>query len=474
MTRSFHSCDRDQQFLLPPSLDEWLDEDDLAYVIIDAVAQMDLRPFFAKYKDGSGQKAYRPDMLLCLLLMAYCHGERSSRRIEKLCYRDIGYRFITSQCFPDHCTIARFRQKFRSQIKDLFIEVLELCREAGLLKVGIVAIDGTKIAANAAMQANQTRTKLASQVELMLNEAEQIDQAEDKLHGDKKGDELPGPLRSPASRAAAMRAARDRQQRVRKAHEKVENKARDLTQAYENKVAKQREREAKKGKKASKQEEPKPPSQEDLDSLKANTSDPDSRTVKGRGRFLQGYNAQAAVTSDTQIIVATHVTPTGCDTKELPGMIERVIMTLETLNNKSVNSDCALSPNAFVADAGYWSHKALKASHAYLQKFETPAQLYVAVPSRYAKVKDPPADNSPPAGASLIERLEHQQRSPDGQQIYKQRSVTVEPVFGQTKDARGCDRFMQRGQENVDAEWNLICTTHNLLKLWRHKKTQMN
>lgn len=477
MTRSFHSCDRDQQFMLPPSLADWLPEGDLAYFIIDAVAEMDLRPFHAQYKSGRGQKAYPPEIMLPLLLLAYCHGMRSSRVIERLCQRDIAYRLIACQSFPDHCTIARFRQKFRSEIKDLFVRVLELCREAGLLKVGTVAIDGTKIGANAAMEANRTRPKLAKQVEAMLNEAEQTDKAEDQQFGsDKRGDEMPEPLRTAASRRAILRAARERQERLKQAHEKAEEKARKLQEDYEKKVAAQKKREAKTGKPDPKNNSPKPPTQEELDKIKANTTDPESSTVKARSGFLQGFNAQAAVTTGTQIIVATQVTSVGCDTNELPGMVEELV--------KNVEKTCATvgegqeKLQAVLADAGYWCTDSMERSYEYLKKsFEPEArpELLVAVPPRCAKVKDPPTENSPPPkGASLVVQLEHLQRSPRGQAVYKQRATSVEPVFGQIKSGRGCDTFMQRGLKNVDAEWSLICTTHNMLKLWRHKMKELN
>lgn len=463
--------------MLPPSLADWLPEEDLAYFVIDAVAEMDLRPFHAQYKSGSGQKAYPPEIMLPLLLMAYCHGMRSSRVIERLCQRDIAYRLVACQSFPDHSTIARFRQKFRSEIQDLFVRVLELCREAGLLKVGTVAIDGTKIGANAAMEANRTRQKLTRQVEAMLNEAEQTDQAEDKQFGsDKRGDEMPEPLRSAASRRAVLRAARERQERLKMAHEKAEEKAQKLVEAYEEKVAAQQEREARTGRKATQNETPKPPAQEDLDKIKANTTDPESSTVKGRSGFLQGYNAQAAVTTDTQIIVATQVTSVGCDTRELPGMIEELVKNLEKACPAVGEEQEKIK--AVLADAGYWCIDSMAESYEYLEKsFEPDArpELFVAVPPRYAKVKVPPAEDSPPPEeASLVVRLEHLQRSPRGQAVYKQRATSVEPVFGQIKTGRGCDTFMQRGLENVDAEWSLICTTHNMLKLWRHRIRNMN
>jgi len=473
MSRSFHSCDRDQQLLIPPSLGDWLPEGDIAYFLLDAVAAMDLRPFPARYQDGSGQKAYPPEIMLPLMLLAYCQGVRSSRQIERLCQRDIGFRLMACQTFPDHTTIARFRQKFRIEVQDLFVRVLELCRDAGLLQLGSVAIDGTKMDANAAMEANANRQKIAKQVEAMLDDAEQTDQAEDKQFGSsKRGDELPEALRSPASRRAALRAARERQKRLEKAREKAEAKARQLAEEYEKKVERQKEREEKTGRKATESEQPKPPAPEKLDAIKVNTTDPDSSTVKGRSGFLQGYNAQAAVTAGTQIIVAVDVTPTGCDTNQLPGMVEQVVENVEKVCGKGAKI------GAILADAGYWSHEALKKSQGCLEeKFEAERrpELLVAVPPRYAKVKEPPTEDSPPPEeASLVERLEHLQRSPRGQELYAERARSVEPVFGQTKSSRGCDGFMQRGLENVRAEWTLMCTTHNLLKLWRHKMGELN
>lgn len=460
MTRSFYPCDRDQQLLLPPSLNDWLAPDDLAYFVIDAVGTMNLGPFLRAFKDGSGQKAYSPRTLLPLLLFAYCQGVRSSRQIERLCRRDVGFRVVACNTFPDHTTIARFRDKFSAQLQDLFLEVLQLCRVAGLAKLGSIAIDGTKIKANAAMESNKTRDKLARQVELILTEAQKTDQDEDKQFGaDKRGDELPEIMRSAASRRAALQAARRRQQRISKAYDKADEKVRNQINEYDNKLARREEDQAASARNTG-SHEPKPPAEKDLNAFKANTTDPDSCLQKGRSGYLQGYNAQAAV-NENQIIVATRMAKAGCDNNELPPMIEEI--------HKNVAKLGIIEPiGSITADAGYWGHKVLEQA---CQMLNPATALYVAAPKRYSFIKDAEQAAQPlPEGCSIIQRLEHQQRSPEGQQVYKIRGQTVEPVFGQIKSARGCDRFMQRGTEKVNAEWDLMCTTHNILKLWRHKK----
>jgi hypothetical protein len=406
--------------------------------------------------------------MIPLLLLAYSHGIRSSRQIERLCARDIAYRIVACNTLPDHSTIARFRNNFRSELKELFVEVLELCRQAGLIKLGAVAIDGTKIKANAAMEATRTRAQLAQQIETMLAEAQEADKAEDAKFGkDKRGDELPESMRSPASRRAALRAAKERQQRLEQAYEKADGKARQMMNEYDEKVVRQAERRHRSGKASG---PPKPPSDEQLQAQKANTTDSDSAQVKARSGFMQGYNAQAAVTAETQIIVAARIAPSGCDTNQLPAMIHELERTLDKAGVKE-------RIGAITADAGYWCHESMKSAYSHFEQQEPDSrtQIYVAVPGRYGKIKDASqAAQPPPEGASLIHRLEHQQRSAQGQAVYKTRAQTIEPVFGQIKSGRQCRSFMQREFDKVDAEWTLMCTTHNLLKLWRHKLAQLN
>ncbi len=206
MALNFLACDRDQQYLLPPSLSDWLPEDHLAWFVLDAVEQMDLSEFYAPYDDqGWGRPAHEPAMMVALLLYAYCVGERSSRRIERRCREDIAFRVLAANAAPDHTTIARFRQRHEAALKGLFIQVLRLCGEAGMLRLGIVALDGTKMAANASMGANRTRVSIEAEVAAMLAEATETDTQEDERFGpNARGDEAPAALRGRADRRARL------------------------------------------------------------------------------------------------------------------------------------------------------------------------------------------------------------------------------------------------------------------------------
>jgi transposase len=212
---NFIRPDRDQLFLMPPALQDWLPPDDLSYFILDAVDQFDLQPFHMIYRyDGVGQAAYQPHMMVALLLYAYCQGVRSSRQIERLCERDVAFRVVAGNLCPDHATVARFRQRHGEALKGLFTDILRLCKEAGLVKVGVVALDGTKMAADAALEANRTYESIRAEVETMLNEAESKDIEEDRLHGpEHRGDELPEALRDRRGRLERLKRCRERLER---------------------------------------------------------------------------------------------------------------------------------------------------------------------------------------------------------------------------------------------------------------------
>ncbi len=212
MAYNFKECNRDQIYLLPPTLQEWLPPNDLVWLLLDAVAEMNLRAFYEKYRqDGKGQSAFDPSMMVSLLLYAYSLGIRSSREIEKLCERDIGFKVIAANQVPDHCTINRFRKDNGAALEDLFKQVLRLCKEAGLVKVGVVALDGSKIKANAALEANRTYEHIEQEVKKMLDEADAKDAEEDRLYGpDKRGDELPDHLADRTSRRARLAACKQR------------------------------------------------------------------------------------------------------------------------------------------------------------------------------------------------------------------------------------------------------------------------
>src|SRR3954447_5549911 len=205
MAQNFLSCDREQEFLLAPSVRDWLPAGHLAWWLIEVVGELDLAGIYAVYRaDGSGRPAHDPQMMVTLLVYAYCVGERSSRRIERRCVEDVAFRVLAANRVPDHSTISRFRQRFAAPLAELFVQVLALCQKAGMVKVGTVAVDGTKIAANAGLSANRTYPAIRAEVERMLAEADAIDAAEDARFGDARGDELPAELADPVTRRARL------------------------------------------------------------------------------------------------------------------------------------------------------------------------------------------------------------------------------------------------------------------------------
>jgi transposase len=268
---NFIPVERDQDLLLPPSLREWLPEQDLAWFIIDAVAQMNLEPFYAKYRnDGWGNASYDPKMMVSLMLYAYCLGVRSSRQIERRCERDIAFRVITANQKPDHTTIARFRQGNEKELSALFTEILRLCAEMGLVNVGVVALDGTKVKANASLGANRTYAWLEKTVKKMLEQAAIKDAEEDQLYGsDKRGDELPDDLQDRGKRLARLKEAKQRLKR--EAEEAASKQAQKI---------KQREAEERESGKKKRGRKPKQPKKKPKAEAKANITDPQSRIMK--------------------------------------------------------------------------------------------------------------------------------------------------------------------------------------------------
>src|SRR3990172_855363 len=278
MGYNFIECNREQIYLLPPSMRDWLPEGDLSWFIIDAVNKMDLSEFYRKYRpDGRGQAAFEPTMMVSLLLYAYSNGVRSSRTIEKLCERDISYRVISANTAPDHSTICRFRQENEEKVTGLFVEVLKLCAKAGLVKVGVVSLDGTKIKANASLSSNREYEHIKEEVKNMLSEAE----------------------------------------------------AKDKDMKQEEKIKTRQAEEAETGKKK-RGRKPKAPKAEPEKETKANTTDPDSRIMKTRSGYVKGYNAQAAVTEE-QIIIAAELTQEANDVKQLHPMIEKAQESLKAI-----------------------------------------------------------------------------------------------------------------------------------------------
>ena len=447
MAQNFLACDRDQQYLMPPSLREWLPEDHLAWFVLDAVAQMDLSAFHARYRDdGWGRAAYDPQMMVALVLYSYCLGERSARGIERRLREDVAFRVIGANQCPDHATIARFRAHHEGALAGLFGEILRLCASAGLVKVGVVAIDGTKMAANASLAANRTAEAIEADVRRYLKEAAEIDAAEDALYGEGvRGDELPPELCDRTSRLARLKEAKQRLDEEDAAREK----------AHRERLA---ERERTERERGTRLRGRKPKAPEPQTRATANTTDPGSRIMKTRQGYLQGHNAQAGVTGE-QIIVAAELTQAANDVGQLHPMIAA---TEQGLHSVGIPSPIG----AIVADAGYYSEANLADASP-----EGPELLVATTKSwkqRKAARDAPPPRGRIPTNMPPRERMERALLTKRGQALYRMRGQTVEPVFGQIKEPRRIRRFMRRGLPACESEWKLIAATHNLLKLFRH------
>lgn len=444
-----------QLLLLPPDLRDWLEEGNLAYFILDVVETLDLSEIYASY-DGSrgGRPGFDPRLLVGLLVYGYCVGVRSSRKIEKATYESVPFRVLTANQHPDHATVAEFRRRHLEALSRLFVQVLRLCEKAGLVRLGHVALDGTKMRANAskhkAMSYGRMEEKigeLEAQVKELLAAAEAVDQAEDAEHGSKRGDELPAELRF-------------RQRRLEKIHQ-----AKKALEA-EAEAAEQRRREEKEAKAKAKSKggreesvggpELAPPQAvkpvKPEDKAQRNFTDPDSRIMRDGATksFEQSYNCQAVVASETQVILAEQVTQQANDKQQVKPLIEQMKVNLE----KRV-------PQELSADAGYFSEDNVN----YLEKQKIEPYVAPGRPKRGAAAALPV--EAPATDATIRERMAAKLQTPTGKRVYSRRKETVEPVFGQIKEARGIRRFLFRGLGSVQAEWSLICTTHNLLKLFR-------
>jgi transposase len=457
MGKRFRTDHINQSLLLPPSLHDWLPEGHLGRFIADVTEELDLGLIYRSYEgDGRGLAAYQPLMMVRLLLYGYCKGVASSRKIEQATYEDVAFRYLSGDTHPDHDTIAAFRKRHLGALAGLFVQVLQLCQKAGLVKLGHVAIDGTKMKANASKhkamsyeRMNETEQRLREEVEEMLRQAAAVDEAEDAQYGKgQRGDELPEELQRRESRLKKIREAKAELEREAK------EKAEQLRAEAEAKIAKRREQEAQTGKRAG-GHDPKVPDPEQAKpepGAQRNFTDAESRILPdgaNKGSFLQGYNAQAAVDSKTQVIVAAAVTQQTTDNKQLVPMIEKVIANVGS------------QPQAVSADTGYWSPDNVVDPHV------AGIDLHIAVGRQKHGEKVAAATGPPPEDATLREAMEHKLRTAAGRSIYKMRKAIVEPVFGQIKERRGFRRFSFRGLSSVGLEWELICLTGNLLKLFR-------
>src|SRR4051794_10402068 len=356
----FIPCDRDQSFLMPPDLRDWLPENHLAWFVLAAVEEMDLWPFYAAHRvDGKSRPAYEPAMMVALLLYAYARGIRSSRMIERACVEDVAFRVVAAQQRPDHATIARFIERHETAMAGLFGEVLLLCARSGLAQVGVIAIDGTKVHANASRDANVDYEQLAREI---IDEAKAVDAAEDELYGDARGDELPEGLSTAQGRRGWLREAkrrldaerdrapqpvpRSRPTRVKDAKRRLEEELFTETRAnaaYEAYRARDR---MKNGRRLGTHSPPKPYTPPATPEGRINTTDPHSHVVKGLRGFIQGYNAQA-VTNEHQVVLAAEIKTVGADFGHLEPMLQAAERKLTAAGVPAV-------PEVVLADAGYW------------------------------------------------------------------------------------------------------------------------
>jgi len=452
--KTFKPYTPNQPFLLPPVLQDWLPEGHPAAFISEVVDEaLDLTAILATYEtgDGRGQPPYHPALLVKLLLYGYCTGKPSSRQLERATYEEIPYRVLAANQHPDHDTIAAFRQTHLPALAALFVQVLRLCQRAGLVTLGHVALDGTKVLANASKhkamsygRMAETEQRLQQEIAALLAEAQRVDTAEDAQYGKgKRGDELPAELTRRETRLAKIRAAKAELEAEAKAE------AAEAAAAAQAKRAERERRAAETGRK------PKGPTPTGPDPTQAtpepkaqrNFTDPESRIMKDGATksFVQAYNAQAVVDASAQVIVAATVTQDANDTQQLVPMLTQVAAT------------CGAPPVAASADAGYFSEAAVTdAALAGIALYVPPDR------QKHGEAPPPPADDGT-ARSAMRAKLQ----TAAGHAIYALRKAIVEPVFGQIKGIRGFRRFSVRGVAKVQAEWALICLTHNLLKLFR-------
>jgi transposase len=424
MAKTYKTYLPDQDLLLPPSLRDWLAENHLAYCVLDVVDQLDLSAIEAVYEEEDrGQPPYHPRMMTKILLYGYCVRVFSSRRIQEHLVEDVAFRVLAAGNQPDFRTIADFRKLHLPALEELFQQVLRLVLEVGALKLGRVALDGSKVKANASKhkamsygRMEETEKLLRKEVQKLMKQAEAADEEEDKRYGrDRREDELPEEMQRRETRIA----------RIQEAKKALEERAREKAK-NEGKDSKEAKPEAK---------------------AQYNFTDAESRIMKGSDGFVQGYNTQVAVEPLFQLVVGQTVTQAANDKQQMVPLIE------------AIEEQSGQRPEEVLTDRGYCSEENLK----YLAKRRM--EGFVATEKQKHGESSEPCKRGPlPKDASRVERMERKLKTKVGAAVYARRKCMVEPVFGQIKQARGFRQFLLRGLEKVRGEWALVCMTHNLLK----------
>ena len=424
MAKTFRTYLPEQNLLLPASLREWLPDDHLSYFVSDVVDQLDLSAIERVYEEEDrGQPPYHPRMMTKILLYGYCVGVISSRKIQKRLVEDVAFRVLAAGNEPDFRTISDFRKLHLKALEELFQQMLRLTLETGMMKLGRVALDGSKLKGNASKhkamsygRMKETEKRLREEVRQLLNQAEAADKEEDSRYGrDRRGDELPEELQRRETRIARIREAKRALEE--RAREQAKSEGKDPEEAQPTKKA------------------------------QYNFTDPESRMLKGPDGFLQGYNTQIAVEPVFQLIVGQRVTQAANDKQQMVPLIE------------AIEEQSGQKPEEVLADNGYCSDENLK----YLARKRV--EGFIATGKQKHGERREPCKRGPlPREASRVERMERKLETKVGAAVYATRKFIVEPVFGQIKQARGFRQFLLRGIEKVRGEWALICMTHNILK----------
>ena len=442
--KKFRNYNPDQEYLLPPAPRDWLPAGHLAHFIDDVVDELDLSAIYAAHDEERGQPPYHPRMMVKVWLYGFAQGIRSSRKLERALWEDVGFRMLSGNQQPDHWTLSQFRRRHIAALGDLFVQTVHLAMRAGLVKLGQVAIDGTKIKANASKHAAMSygrmkveEQRLRQEVEQYFHETEAVDQEEDQIRGKGRGEELPEELQT----------AQERRVAIGRAMRELEEEARARAQAEQEERRREAEGHGKtyRPRKDPQDAQPKARAQR-------NFTDPDSRIMVSSDKaFIQAYNAQAAVDTESQVVVACELANEAGDVRQMAPLVDEV----ERVTGRR--------PGEVLADAGYWSEKNVE--------FLDQRGIEALIPPDKVRHRQWREANSlpprPSPEASLREKMRYALTLPENRERCRMREKTVEPVFGQIKEGRGLRQFLLRGMAKVRALWMLDCAVHNLLKLWR-------
>lgn len=475
---------------MPPSVHDWLPEDHPVYFVLDLLEELDVSAIEEKYqaKDSRGERPYSPTMMVGLLIYGYSVGIRSSRKLEKATYEDIPFRVLCAGNHPDHTRIAEFRRKHLDELQQLFLQVFQICQRAGLVDLGNVALDGTKVQASASKHKAMSydrmleeEQKLKAEIREMLDEAERVDVEEDDKFGrDNRGDELPDELKRRKDRLAKIQEAKtqlEKEANQGRAEQLQENAERAQKRATNHESQKERSRSATMAQNYEQQarqlnqqaggdvQEPTTPEgmpkhrpKVEMDgtpkpSAQRNFSDPDSRIMEKNGQFLQGYNGQIVVDEANQVIVAQGLTNKSSDNGNFGPMVDKAV------------DNAGNPPEAVLADSGYWKPEAPD------RAIDRNTKAFISTNEQPDGKKAPSHFGAIPEDVSAIDRMTYKLHTPEGMDRYPRRKAIVEPVFGQIKESSGFRRFQLRGFDKARKEWALVCTGHNLKKLCRAYQT---